>query len=86
MKTVSVLNLATLLLMNSLRTPFHGLCVNKAKTIVMATYAQGHEQTHSSGSNVEGPDRAVLLTLQIRNSILLAKAFYNVSDSNKIGL
>ena len=60
---------------------------DKLETIVMATYAQGHEtETHSSGSNVEGPDRGAANPADTKLNNFLAKAFYNVSDSNKIGL
>ena len=60
---------------------------DKLETIVMATYAQGHEkETHSSGSNVEGPDRGAANPADTELNNFLAKAFYNVSDSNKIGL
>ncbi len=60
---------------------------DKLETIVMATYAQGHEtETHSSGSNVEGPDRGAANPADTELNNFLAKAFYNVSDSNKIGV
>ncbi|TKF00626.1 TonB-dependent hemoglobin/transferrin/lactoferrin family receptor [Vibrio kanaloae] len=60
---------------------------DKLETIVMATYAQGHEtETHSSGSNIEGPDRGAVNPADTELSNFLAKALYNVSDSNKIGL
>ncbi|WP_157939776.1 TonB-dependent receptor plug domain-containing protein, partial [Vibrio splendidus] len=60
---------------------------DKLETIVMATYAQGHEtETHSSGSEVEGPDRGASNPADTELSNFLAKAFYNVSDSNKIGV
>ncbi|WP_052879571.1 TonB-dependent hemoglobin/transferrin/lactoferrin family receptor [Vibrio coralliirubri] len=60
---------------------------DKLETIVMATYAQGHEtETHSSGSDIEGPDRGAANPADTELSNFLAKAFYNVSDSNKIGL
>ncbi|MEZ8044576.1 TonB-dependent hemoglobin/transferrin/lactoferrin family receptor [Vibrio sp. 10N.222.54.F12] len=60
---------------------------DKLETIVMATYAQGHEtETHSSGSEVQGPDRGAENPADTELSNILAKAFYNVSDSNKVGI
>ncbi|MCG9630130.1 TonB-dependent hemoglobin/transferrin/lactoferrin family receptor [Vibrio sp. Isolate30] len=59
----------------------------KLETLVMATYAQGSEtETHSSGSNVEGPDRGAANPADTELSNFLGKAFYNVSETNKLGL
>ncbi|WP_261883712.1 TonB-dependent hemoglobin/transferrin/lactoferrin family receptor [Vibrio pelagius] len=59
----------------------------KLETLVMATYAQGSEtETHSSGSDIEGPDRGAANPADTELSNFLGKAFYNVSDSNRIGL
>ncbi|UTT87048.1 TonB-dependent hemoglobin/transferrin/lactoferrin family receptor [Vibrio pelagius] len=59
----------------------------KLETLVMATYAQGSEtETHSSGSDIEGPDRGAANPADAELSNFLGKAFYNVSDSNRIGL
>ncbi|MEZ9058916.1 TonB-dependent hemoglobin/transferrin/lactoferrin family receptor [Vibrio pelagius] len=59
----------------------------KLETLVMATYAQGSEtETHSSGSDIEGPDRGAANPADTELTNFLGKAFYNVSESNRLGL
>lgn len=59
----------------------------KLETLLMATYAQGSEtETHSSGSTVEGPDRGAANPADTELSNFLGKAFYNVSETNRLGL
>lgn len=59
----------------------------KLETLVMATYAQGHEtETHSSGSTVEGPDRGAANPADTQLGNLLAKAYYQLNDAHRVGL
>ncbi|KAB0300668.1 TonB-dependent hemoglobin/transferrin/lactoferrin family receptor [Vibrio fortis] len=59
----------------------------KLETLLMATYAQGSEtETHSSGSDIEGPDRGAANPADTELSNFLGKAFYNISESNRLGL
>ncbi|MDK9760813.1 TonB-dependent hemoglobin/transferrin/lactoferrin family receptor [Vibrio sp. D420a] len=59
----------------------------KLETLLMATYAQGSEtQTHSSGSDIEGPDRGAANPADTELSNFLGKAFYNISESNRLGV
>ncbi|GAA5646870.1 TonB-dependent hemoglobin/transferrin/lactoferrin family receptor [Vibrio proteolyticus] len=60
---------------------------DKLETLLMATYAQGHEtETHSSGADIEGPDRGAANPADSKLGNLLAKAFYQVNDDNRVGL
>lgn len=60
---------------------------DKLETLLMATYATGHEtETHGSGSEVEGPDRGAANPADKDISNLLAKAFYQVNEDNRVGL
>jgi hemoglobin/transferrin/lactoferrin receptor protein len=59
----------------------------KLETLLMATYAQGSEtETHSSGSDIEGPDRGAANPADTELSNFLGKAFYNISESNRLGV
>ncbi|KJY83892.1 ligand-gated channel [Vibrio galatheae] len=59
----------------------------KFESLLMATYANGHEtQTHSSGSEVEGPDRGAANPADSELGNLLAKAFYQANDLHRFGV
>ncbi|MEF1291912.1 TonB-dependent receptor plug domain-containing protein, partial [Vibrio sp. M260118] len=58
----------------------------KLETLLMATYAKGHEtDTHSSGSEVEGPDRGAANPADSELGNLLGKAFYQANDLHRFG-
>ncbi|MDV7103964.1 TonB-dependent hemoglobin/transferrin/lactoferrin family receptor [Vibrio sp. TH_r3] len=60
---------------------------DKLDTLLMATYASGHEtETHSSGANVEGPDRGAANPADKTLTNLLGKAFYQINPNNRLGL
>ena len=60
---------------------------DKLETLLMATYANGSEtETHSSGSEVEGPDRGAANPADTKLGNLLAKAFYQANDAHRFGL
>ena len=60
---------------------------DKLETLLMATYARGHEtETHGSGSEVEGPDRGAANPADSELGNLLAKAFYQVNDLHRLGV
>ncbi|WP_413284094.1 TonB-dependent hemoglobin/transferrin/lactoferrin family receptor [Vibrio sp. MA40-2] len=60
---------------------------DKLDTLLMATYASGHEtETHSSGANVEGPDRGSANPADKTLTNLLGKAFYQINPNNRLGL
>lgn len=59
----------------------------KLETLLMATYANGHEtETHSSGADIEGPDRGAQNPADSQLGNLLAKAFYQANDDHRLGL
>ncbi|WP_159652871.1 TonB-dependent hemoglobin/transferrin/lactoferrin family receptor [Vibrio atypicus] len=59
----------------------------KLETLLMTTYAQGNETaSHSSGEDIEGPDRGATNPADKKLGNVLGKAFYQVSDSNRLGL
>ncbi|WCE30621.1 TonB-dependent hemoglobin/transferrin/lactoferrin family receptor [Vibrio sp. SCSIO 43137] len=59
---------------------------DKLETLVMATYAKGHEtETHGSGSTVSGPDRGAANPADKELGNLLAKAFYQINDDHRVG-
>nr|VVV04219.1 Hemin receptor [Aliivibrio wodanis] len=56
------------------------------ETLVMLTYKTGKEsQTHSNGADIEGPDRGAANPADAQIGNLLAKAFYQLNDSHRIG-
>ncbi|MDE1335286.1 MULTISPECIES: TonB-dependent hemoglobin/transferrin/lactoferrin family receptor [Vibrio] len=60
---------------------------DKLETLLMATYANGHEtETHSSGADIEGPDRGAQNPADSQLGNLLAKAFYQANDDHRLGL
>ncbi|MDE1325114.1 TonB-dependent hemoglobin/transferrin/lactoferrin family receptor [Vibrio aestuarianus] len=60
---------------------------DKLETLLMATYANGHEtETHSSGADIEGPDRGAQNPADSQLANLLAKAFYQANDDHRLGL
>ncbi len=60
---------------------------DKLETLLMATYANGHEtETHGSGDAIEGPDRGAANPADKELGNLLGKAFYQVNQANRIGL
>lgn len=60
---------------------------DKLETLLMATYARGHEtETHGSGSEVEGPDRGAANPADSELGNLLAKAFYQVNELHRLGV
>lgn len=63
------------------------MCQDKLETLLMATYANGHEtETHSSGADIEGPDRGAQNPADSQLGNLLAKAFYQANDDHRLGL
>ncbi|MFT7682119.1 MAG: hemoglobin/transferrin/lactoferrin receptor protein [Moritella dasanensis] len=59
----------------------------KWESLFMYTYKTGHEtQTHSSGADIQGPDRGQANPFDIESDNFLAKVFYQVNDAHKIGL
>ncbi|UPQ89896.1 TonB-dependent hemoglobin/transferrin/lactoferrin family receptor [Vibrio sinaloensis] len=59
----------------------------KLETLLMATYAKGHEtKTHGSGSQVEGPDRGAANPADSEIGNLLGKAFYQANDLHRFGV
>lgn len=59
----------------------------KLETLLMATYAQGHEtQAHSSGADIEGPKRGLANPADSKLGNLLAKAQYQANDNHRLGL
>ncbi|CAH8209976.1 TonB-dependent heme and hemoglobin receptor HutA; TonB-dependent hemin, ferrichrome receptor [Vibrio aestuarianus] len=60
---------------------------DKLETLLMATYANGHEtETHGSGADIEGPDRGAQNPADSQLGNLLAKAFYQANDDHRLGL
>ncbi|MBE4591163.1 ligand-gated channel [Vibrio navarrensis] len=60
---------------------------SKLETLLMVTYAQGHEtQSHSSGANVEGPDRGLTNPADTKLGNLLAKVQYQANENHRLGL
>ncbi|MDB1124417.1 TonB-dependent hemoglobin/transferrin/lactoferrin family receptor [Vibrio algarum] len=60
---------------------------DKLETLLMATYANGHEtETHGSGADIEGPDRGAANPADKELGNLLGKAFYQVNEDNRVGL
>ena len=60
---------------------------DKLETLLMATYANGHEtETPSSGADIEGPDRGAQNPADSQLGNLLAKAFYQANDDHRLGL
>lgn len=59
----------------------------KLETLVMATYAQGHEtQSHGSGTDIEGPKRGATNPADTDLGNVLAKAQYQVNEAHRVGL
>ncbi|ART80508.1 TonB-dependent hemoglobin/transferrin/lactoferrin family receptor [Oceanisphaera avium] len=56
------------------------------ESLVMATYANGHEtNAHGSGLDVEGPMRGLANPADAQLGNLLAKAYYQVNEHHKVG-
>ena len=56
------------------------------ETLVMATYADGHEtKAHGSGADVEGRGRGLSNPADSELGNLLAKAFYQINDVHRVG-
>lgn len=59
----------------------------KLETLLMLTYADGHEtQTYGDGADVEGPDRGLADPADKTFSNILAKAFYQINAAHRVGL
>ncbi|EGR1133412.1 TonB-dependent hemoglobin/transferrin/lactoferrin family receptor [Vibrio cholerae] len=59
----------------------------KLETLVMATYAQGHEtQSHGSGADIEGPKRGATNPADTDLGNVLAKAQYQANENHRLGL
>lgn len=59
----------------------------KLETLVMATYAQGHEtQSHGSGTDIEGPKRGATNPADTDLGNVLAKAQYQANENHRLGL
>ena len=57
------------------------------ETLLIYTYTDANElQTHSSGSDIEGPNRGAADPYDNKTHNVLAKAFYQVNDSHRVGL
>lgn len=59
----------------------------KLETLLMATYAQGHEtKSHDSGADIEGPGRGLTNPAETELGNLLAKAQYQANEDHRFGL
>ncbi|ENO8415979.1 TonB-dependent hemoglobin/transferrin/lactoferrin family receptor [Vibrio mimicus] len=59
----------------------------KLETLLMATYAQGHEtKSHDSGADIEGPGRGLTNPADTELGNLLAKAQYQANEDHRFGL
>lgn len=57
------------------------------ETLLIYTYTDANElQTHSSGSDITGPNRGAADPYDNKTHNILAKAFYQVNDDHRIGL
>ena len=57
------------------------------ETLLMLTYANGHEtETHGDGADSSGPDRGAADPADKDISNILAKIYYQVNETNRIGL
>ncbi|OEF27628.1 TonB-dependent hemoglobin/transferrin/lactoferrin family receptor [Vibrio rumoiensis] len=57
------------------------------ETLLMLTYANGHEtETHSDGADITGPDRGAADPADKEIGNLLAKVYYQVNEANRVGL
>lgn len=57
------------------------------ETLLMLTYANGHEtETHGDGADISGPDRGAADPADKDISNILAKIYYQVNETNRIGL
>ncbi|MEZ8195747.1 TonB-dependent hemoglobin/transferrin/lactoferrin family receptor [Vibrio cortegadensis] len=56
------------------------------ETLLMLTYKTGNEsETHSNGADIDGPTRGASNPADAEVGNLLAKAFYNLNESHRIG-
>lgn len=59
---------------------------DQLETLVMATYAKGHEtKTHGSGADIEGPGRGAANPADSDLGNVLAKAYYQINDEHRVG-
>ncbi|CAH0529633.1 TonB-dependent hemoglobin/transferrin/lactoferrin family receptor [Vibrio hippocampi] len=56
------------------------------ETILIGTYAQGSETENYGGNNIEGDDRTSVDPADKELNNVLAKAYYNLNDANRVGI